>query len=66
MISVAGSSCDGARFSSDNEAKEFHGLLNSLVLKMADGGVKYDLEVLSEGKSKPTAMEGCKCHDALK
>ena len=51
---------------SDAEAKEFHGLLNSLVLKMADGGVKYDLEVLNQGKSIPTAMEGCKCHDALK
>ena len=50
---------------SDAEAKEFRGLVNSLVMKIINGEVKYEIEVLNGGERKSTEKQGCLCHDVL-
>lgn len=50
---------------SDAEAKEFRALVNSLVMKIINGELKYEIEVLNGGEKKSTEKKGCLCHDVM-
>jgi hypothetical protein len=52
-------------FADDAEAKRFGRLVNSLVMKIIRGEIKYEVKVLAQGSAQPAQVnkKGCRCHD---